>query len=335
MQIEDERENLCHYNRQLDDVTWWTRDNLLVAPDQVAGIIAPDIAADGWEVQENTSNTTHGLQGDISADGGSTYCFSVWAYTDSVSGRCNYIGLDLGDGGFFNNTFTTWDQTTRTLINEGSDVVRSDVEDWGGGWSRYWITGESNAVATSTCQIHLTNAFGNASYTGTSRTAVWFHPQIEIGDAPSSPIISTSSDVTRNKDEFYWPSAVVPAVLRDEFTFQWVPSAGSDYPNDRALFDFKDSGSSIRVYLIYKANTDKFNLNIDGMGYLSDAVTFDPHQIITITVKPSDGTYTLSGLTSGNGLVTATPYTTTEGIVRWGMLTVSSTQCNGLISQPY
>jgi hypothetical protein len=337
IQIEESRENLCRYNRTLDDLTWWTRDNLAVAPDQAAQILSPDVNAYGWEVQENTSNSTHGLQGGITFDGASEYCFSVWAYTDDDANRSNYMGLDFGDGGFLDNTFTTWDLTTATLINEGSDVTGSGIEDWGSGWYRLWITAVSdNAAALSTCQIHLTNAAGDATYTGASKTAVWFHPQIEKGAYPSSPITTTSSNVTRDKDMFEWQEVDVPSALRGAFKFQFIPFWASDETAINSyLFDFEDSGTSPRVYLFYRQSSDRFRIHIDGTTYDSEAITFNSRQVITVTINPNVGTFTIGGCTSGNGVVTAEPWETLAGNVYWGQIKNETLQCNGLISEPY
>jgi hypothetical protein len=268
---------------------------------------------------------------------------SVWGYHDDNASRSSYVGLDMGDECFANDTYTAWDLTTGTQILAGSDVTGSGIEDWGSGWYRVWITAVSDAPLTSTCQVHLTVANGAASYQGASKIAVWFHPQFELGTYPSSPMISAGSDTTRNKDEFEWAAAQVgDSLWQGTYNMKVSPFASSTATRDNAyIFVLEDSVGGNRVNARLLAD-DRIRLQKYTGTFATllttDALVWNSRDIITLRFNAADGSLSVSGATSGDGTYTGTAWNEvfdSAPTMHLGMTHTQSGHFNGLISEPY
>jgi hypothetical protein len=323
-QIELARTNSFTYNRQIGHINW---SKTGVEVDENA-IEAPDGTLTADKVSETAITDFHLFSQTKTPDGVSYYVFSVYAKAEELS---DFV-LTLDSAGFPASAYGYFDLSAGTCV-PGAGVVVCDLENCGNGWYRCYIAALSNAAVATPHYILLDSGI---SYPGTADKGMYFwNPQVEYGGRPSSPIFCEATPVTRAKDQLHWASANVPALLRGRFKFQWIPYDDYNNGDDRYMFDFKDSGASIRVLMWYLQSTNKIRLRIDGVNYDSSALTFDRHQKLIIGLDPTVGEFTLEGFTSGNGTTTAVPYTTSEGDVSWGMSDSKIVQCKGLISEPY
>jgi hypothetical protein len=323
IQIEEARTNVCWYSGDFDQ---W--GNVASSWDDV------DHFGDSMRrlVENDVTNGHRSYRANVSVDGSSQYCLSSYA---KLAERTK-VGMSWGSLGFPGGGGTRFNLSTGAVIDFGGDDAGIYLSK--NGVYRPWMTHTSNSPSgAADFSFSLLDAAGNWSYEGDDVSgAYWYTGQVEIGAFPSSYIpVPMTTPVTRAKDQLYWKEANVPEALRGKITFQWIPYADSTDGTDKYLFDFKDSGASIRVIMWYKQADDKMRLRIDGVNYDSGALTFSARQVLTITVDPVAGEYTLSGFTTGNGVISATPYTTSAGNVSWGMSDSALLQCNGLISEPY
>jgi hypothetical protein len=303
-----------------------TRASWDVTPDYLGGVM-------GNLIEDNTLAQNHRCEeGTSSFDGSSEYCISFYA-----KAKERFRFQVYGTSGAFPAAVTAdYNINTGLVTGTGANTNNAGIYLVKDGVSRCWMTATSDAAATSRWECRMMDAAGNVVYDGDNTSGMWFWgSQYEIGSFPSSYIPTIGSSATRDKDQLYWASADVPGALRGKFTFQWIPFADHTDGTAKYLFDFKDSGASIRVNMFFRPAGNNFRLLIDGVTYDSGAVTFSPRQTLTFTVDPSIGTVELSGFTTGNGTLTGVPWTTSAGNVGWGMTEPGSVQCNGLISEPY
>lgn len=300
-------------------------DNAATAPDGTS-------AADTFV--EDTSDNSHQLYQTITPDGSNQHTVSIYA---KQAGR-SWLNINVQPQGFVGNPIATYD-IANGVVGATSGADDTGIEYAGDGWWRCWITVTSDAADATLVIFKLADSDGTApSYQGDGSSGVYlWQAQIEIGAFPSSPIFTEATTETRDKDETKWDSDNVPAALRGKFTFKWIPNANHARAGDRSLGSFWSAGVSPRILLTYKATSDKIQVyrTTVGTAVQSAALTFDRHQVLTITLDPAAGSITVSGATTGNGIEVGTPWSTFEGDVYWGHDYTLSAHCNGLISEPY
>lgn len=115
-----------------------------------------------------------------------------------------------------NQTMLAWfDITNCATGNLGTDAVRSEVSNMGGGWCRVQATFPTKVGAT-TCDpgVRIVDSNGGTDWTGaTSGVAIyhWQH-QFEVGLRATSPINSTTASATRNADDLRFNGSNVSSI---------------------------------------------------------------------------------------------------------------------------
>lgn len=208
--------------------------NSVEAPNQLT-------TADG--IIANASDTQHGFTQSATVTA-STWTYSVfakkgdkdWLYlaNDTVAGATAYFNISTG-----------------ALGTAGAGVTESFIESWGNGWYRcgFSFTG---TVASHDFQLYSANADTDNDFSGdgaTTNTYFW-GVQLENNGYMSSYIPTTTSTVTRNKDELAYKgddgnlaNTGVGAVSLKGLMPNYDSTAGF-------LFTLSDGGSSLdRIYL--------------------------------------------------------------------------------------
>jgi hypothetical protein len=307
-------------------------------PTRASWDATPDYLGDvmGNLIEDNTLAQNHRCEeGTVSFDGSSEYCISFY-----TKAKERFRFQVYGTTGAFPAAVTAdYNLNTGLVTATGAGTNDAGMYLVKDGIYRCWMTATSDAAATSRWECRMADASGNTVYDGDNSSGMWFWgSQYEIGSSPSSYIPTVGSSATRNKDEFYWPSAVVPGQLRGKFSFQWIPYADNTYPSDRVFVEFDESGASNNILMYYQASSDKLRIidqTTSTVLVLTSAMTFSSRQIITFTIDPAAGSATISGATTGNGTTVGTAWSTSAGDVYYGETETGSLQCNGLLSEPH
>jgi len=147
--------------------------------------------------------------------------------------------------------------------------------------------------------------------------------QLEAGYYPTSPIDTTGASATRPADTLSYASGAYPSgfltngvviVFAPDASSAEIVSAGEEWRlvqnggNGLSIIGYND-GVTIRA----SAGSCVIDLAIAGTIVATKTVTFSRGQALTITAKPSAGSITVAGATTGNGSNTGTGAAWTSG----------------------
>jgi len=332
LQVEVTKTNEITHPKQLDQN--WDNFRSSIVPNAA---IAPDglSTADLFK-EDGTAANTHWMTqlNAFTPDGSSNYTYSIYA---KAAGR-DWLYISLGTAGFTSAVEGYYDLANGVVGTSTGSPTSFGMESVGNGWYRCWIGQTSDAAIAETITIYLAEDDNDRIYDGDGASGIYlWHVQIETGTYPSSPIEYLPEVTGRAVDNLRWENASVPAGLRGEITFKWIPYEDYTTSVDKQLAEWLPSGASIQHQLYYVVSTDKIKIWKNGSGdqVLSNALTFSRNQELTITINPAAGSITVAGATTGNGTVVGTAWSTSEGDVKWGAAQVTTYECNGLISEPY
>jgi len=334
-QIEPSVQCVITENKDFDDNDW-TKINSTISSNAVS---APDgvATADGLIENSDTAQQYYALE-NITPDGSSVYCFSVYAKAKSRS----WLRLTMASQGFPASAYDHFNISLGSLGTRGAGCSDSGIEYVNNDWYRCWIRSTSNAAASTGFIIYLASADNTVTYNGdgTSGAYLWL-PQLIKESYPSSPIHTEAVAVTRNADELYWASASVPGALRGDIKIDLIPKcdiAAGMSGGDRSIIEFDESGASNNIHVYLKASDGKIYVDDEtGASNLvtTGAVTAYRGQKVTVQLKPSAGQVVLSGFTTGNGTTTGTSWSTSAGNVYFLQTEANTQQWDGLGSEPY
>lgn len=148
-------------------------------------IASPDGTVTADKLYENTTaSNTHYVAQTLSLTSGATYTSSVYAKAgERTIMRFRATGTGTWADAYFNLATGTVVSGTGTITSVGN------------GWYRCSISGASDLTGTNNCVIQLTDASGNATYTGdgTSGLYLW-GAQLEIGSTATDYMVSGATN---------------------------------------------------------------------------------------------------------------------------------------------
>jgi len=194
--VEEQRTNSAKYSNDFSNATWG-KSNCTVTQN----VVGPDgLTNSAWTMTENTSAGIHRMY--QSSQPNSAFVASI--YVKDIDARYVYgavyttneptvVGFDLQAG-----------KVTGKYIDSAtmSESAPPTITPIGNGWFRLTIS--LNVSASSFVYWGLNSANAalrfEPSYTGTSKSAIFFGAQSEVGSYPTSYIGTTSAAVTRAVD---------------------------------------------------------------------------------------------------------------------------------------
>lgn len=268
-------------SRELENAAW-TAGGATVTADQNGG---PD--ASGTSDRDQIASAAYGPYQVTPGPGGQVVC-SAWVRHVSGSGT-NQIYL-FGTGGTAGIRANPISITTTYVRNEAGGVAVTDsgmIPADGRNLAGSGVPGGGSAHAEDD-YIDLV--------------------QLEAGYYPTSAIRTTSASVTRPADTLSYASGDYPAAfLTDGVVIVFAPDAsGAEIVSANEDWRLLQVGANDYVRIRNVTGTCKAELVCGGSIVAALSITFSRGQALTITAKPSAGSITVSGATTGDGTNTGT-----------------------------
>lgn len=205
--IEEQRTNLTTFSSQFENAGWVNKARCSVTSDV---LVAPDGTTTGDLVAHNIVDSRDwyiGHPGTLTA--GITYCQSV--YFKPSDGSMSSLSLYMHSSNFGANIAVAYDKVSDTVVVSAGNPLNYGMEKLPGGWRRMWISDTATITATSgyanLCWARSSGTFGafTAQPDPFGEGYYLWGAQLEVGDAPSSYIPTTTAVVTRPADVAFVP----------------------------------------------------------------------------------------------------------------------------------
>jgi hypothetical protein len=189
LEIEEQRTNLLLRSEEFQ--TTWTNTN---STEEVNVIVAPDGTLTGDRLVENTNNSTHLLNQDVTTTAVAT-TFSVYA----KQGGRNWLVLKINDSG--NTSRFAWFDLATGVVGTVQTNLTASITSVGNGWYRCAITVSTAYAGANGIRLYTANADNVTSYTGDGYSGIYiWGAQLEAGAFATSYIKTEGSQVTRSAD---------------------------------------------------------------------------------------------------------------------------------------
>jgi len=216
-----QRTNLALYSQEFDNAEWNKGGGIAVSPNQTT---SPDgtVTADKlYATQAAVSYRFVRQPKDLTI--GDRYC----GYMFVKKSNYRYVGLRV----FSNSTgndHLVFDFDTETFVFiPATEIFDYGFESLASGWYKIWASIEIDATELRYFGIAFCDSIGNedVALVGDEEVYIW-QGQYELGNAPTAPIVTTGSAVTRTADTHTIPISN----FRDEMTitFKWTPHFNYD-----------------------------------------------------------------------------------------------------------
>lgn len=271
-----------------------------------------DMNASGWSGLGATSNDEEGPDGVVTATRVVCASGAVGSYrapiATNASGR--YVGSiwvkrkrGLGSG-TIQGEIPTW-----TSVGAGAIVSGAITETY------QRLDGSADSVSTSPNYLPCEGRAGGA-FSAMAIDAEYDLHQVEEGWYPTSPIVTTSADVTRPADSLYYASGAYPAsFLSMGLVIEFAPDASSAEIDSASelwhLVGIENTtvgAESDYGVSFHAAGSGAVMVRLEGaLAPIADTtITFSRGQHLAIKAEPLAGKLTVSGATTGNGTFTGT-----------------------------
>ncbi len=209
---EEQRTNLLLRSAEFGNAAWTTSNSSISSDADVA----PDGTTTADRLVENTSNTTHRVQQDVTkAASAITYTYSV--FVKGTGRRLVVNAEDPGTGGVYAVFDIAGGQVgvAATAYGSGFVAVGARITSVGGSRYRCEVTLTSNTATTLRCILGLDNGTGTGAlsqtYTGDGSAflSIW-GAQLEAGAFTTSYIPTVASQVTRAADAITLATSAFP-----------------------------------------------------------------------------------------------------------------------------
>lgn len=297
--IEGSRTGTGRWSEQIDNA-FWTKTNCTVSANAVT-------APDGTLTADRITTTTGGL-------------------TTSISGTIATAPTGNGSLTFYARADESY---TASYLYDSNGVDQDTNFTVTTSWQRIRVNyGGVTAAPTLYFRPHAVGGSGTAG-----RVLYIWGVHTENGSSPSSYIQTTSANVVRSADSLTYASGSWNTYLATgNYSFVWKPMGTSTQVN--VVTDFLSFGSANDRLSI--TNTDAVTVVVGSVAQVTTgAITWSEDQEITITVRPSAGSVTVSGATTGNGTTVGTAWTWPTAVtLRVGGRVSSTAEIFGTISNP-
>jgi hypothetical protein len=250
--IEEQRTNLLLRSEEFD-ASIWSKLGLSVSS-SLSNIVAPDGTLTAAKITENTNNSEHYIEQNLSPGFSGTVTHSVFL----KAGESTEVVIRPIHAG---ETFVTSACTINLLngtISSGSGLISSSrIEPSPNGWYRVSVTFKLTGLTTLyQFRLHMKSSSESLTYLGDGASGFYaWGAQIEAGDSASSYIPTTTAAVTRPADLLSFNTE--------------VPSSGSLYIDAEAF------NASVNNTLLSAANAsdEKLLLQVQQPANLFNGVT--------------------------------------------------------------
>ena len=227
--IEPASTNIVSFSQDFSQVAYWTLNNSTVG--STAGT-APDGTNTAFKIQENTSNSLHGVEEQLGDTNGRAYTLSIFAKAAERS----WLIVDNTHQGVLNyrNWFNLSTGVTGTMASGNSNLTMTPV---GNGWYRCSVTRPAGTLGSHRICIYATTGDGTLTYTGSSGSGILIWGcQLEYQLGMTSYINSPSTGVGTRAADIVGPGTSGVYRLEDrqnttstddQFTVQSFTSTGS------------------------------------------------------------------------------------------------------------
>ena len=249
--VEPAAENKCVQSEDFSTTWFAVSGNATVAANATT---APDGTTTADELRANTTLQAYSVQQGFTTPS-ADHTFSVFAKKDEL----NYIQL------YFGNTtqqYANFDLDLGVVGTKGTAAASSTIEDYGNGWYRCSVHINVGTVPSFGISIvpSASATWQAAVSAGSSSEGIFiWGAQVETGPIATSYIPTTTTALTRNKDDINLTSASsligqTEGTLYVEVdwrlatgTGQWLLSA-NDNTGDNRVIIYKTSGNELRMF---------------------------------------------------------------------------------------
>jgi len=248
--------NIILYSQQLDNAAWPLGGTPVVTPNTT---VAPDGATTADTLTDDDAAVAEYISQALTISNDSTsWTASVYIKKDTDATRFPFLGLELSGGTaqkcYIQINTATGDAVSVTSV--GSVIIHPAVLI--SGYYRFAVTVTNNSTGNTNARMYLAPADGstwgvrNAAATG---SAIFWQVDLINKAYPVSPIVTTTTSVSRNADSLYYTLA---AALPSEWFISgfWIPDQAStiNRTNNVGLLTLSNDGANF--YSVYFNPTD-------------------------------------------------------------------------------
>lgn len=331
LQVERTDVNLFEYSRAFEESGSWAASDCTPNDNSIANPVGGEITA--CLLQENSDNDNHYLQQNVSVDGSSAYCFSLFKKAKERYKARTY----LNTAGFTSNCYIDVNLSTG-VIYDNAGTVNFDIEAYGNGWYRTYFSGDSDVAISNPFRIYILDDVGSNSYQGDGSSGLYiFGAQLGKLLWASSPITTEGGTEARPIVTAQINAANVPGWMKSRFIIPWIPYGSSTQfsTTDHILCEMRDSVEDWTLYI--KGSTGEVILtgSVTGDILTKSAITFsalgDPILFDFTLNNGSVASLTVSGADTGDGTQAASQAISFDGNYHVGTDHTGGNEADGLV----